>query len=92
MENRELKNHASKTDVGGKYLLEVKNLKKYFYISEEVGKSVDDVSFSVRKGEVVWLVGESGCGKSVTALSIMGLIPSPPGSVESGEILFHGKD
>jgi len=54
--------------------------------------AVRDVSFSIRSGESVGIVGESGSGKSVTALSIMGLIPSPPGIIESGRILFHGEN
>lgn len=73
-------------------LLEVKNLKTYFYTDDGVAKAVDDVSFSLDKGETLGLVGESGCGKSVSALSIMRLIPDPPGKIVGGEILFKGKD
>lgn len=73
-------------------LLEVKNLKTYFYTDDGVAKAVDDVSFSLDKGETLGLVGESGCGKSVSALSIMRLIPDPPGKIAGGEILFKGKD
>jgi len=73
-------------------LLEVKNLKTYFYTDDGVAKAVDDVSFALDKGETLGLVGESGCGKSVTALSIMRLIAQPPGKIVSGEILFKGKD
>jgi oligopeptide/dipeptide ABC transporter ATP-binding protein len=72
-------------------LLEVKNLKTYFYTEDGVVKAVDGVDFYVKPGEVMGLVGESGCGKSVTSLSIMRLI-SPPGKITSGEILFEGKD
>jgi len=72
-------------------LLEVKNLKTYFYTEDGVVKAVDGVDFHVFPGEVMGLVGESGCGKSVTSLSIMRLI-SPPGKIVSGEILFEGKD
>ncbi len=74
-------------------LLEVKNLKTYFAL-EDGGwaKAVDDVSFSVAKGETLCIVGESGCGKSMTALSIMDLIAKPPGKYMGGQILFHGKD
>ena len=72
-------------------LLEVKNLKTYFYTEDGVVKAVDGVDFYVNPGEVMGLVGESGCGKSVTSLSIMRLI-SPPGKIVSGEILFEGKD
>jgi oligopeptide/dipeptide ABC transporter ATP-binding protein len=74
-----------------KPLLEVKDLKTYFYTEDGVVKAVDGVDFYVKPGEVMGLVGESGCGKSVTSLSIMRLI-SPPGKIASGEILFEGKD
>ena len=72
-------------------LLEVKSLKTYFYTEDGVVKAVDGVDFYVNPGEVMGLVGESGCGKSVTSLSIMRLI-SPPGKIVSGEIFFEGKD
>lgn len=71
-------------------LLEVKNLKTYFYTDDGVAKAVDDVSFALDKGETLGLVGESGCGKSVSALSIMRLIATPPGKIVGGEILFKG--
>jgi oligopeptide transport system ATP-binding protein len=73
-------------------LLEVKNLSTYFYTMEGVVKAVEDVSYDVEAGETLGLVGESGCGKSVSALSVMGLIPWPPGRIVSGEILFNGED
>lgn len=73
-------------------VLEVKNLKTYFYIREGVLRAVDGLSYSVRKGEFVALVGESACGKSVSALSIMRLIPYPPGIIVGGEIIFEGRD
>ena len=73
-------------------LLQIRNLKTYFYTSDGVVKAVDDVSWNVDHGEVIGLVGESGCGKSVTALSILRLIPAPPGKVVDGEILFKGKN
>ena len=73
-------------------LLEVKGLETHFHIKGKVAKAVDGVSFSVGKGEVVALVGESGSGKSVTSLSVLGLIPSPPGKIEGGEIIFDGED
>ena len=73
-------------------LLEVKDLKTYFYTREGVVQAVDDVSFEVEKGKTLGIVGESGCGKSVTALSIMGLIPRPPAKIVGGEVLFEGKD
>lgn len=75
----------------GAKLLEVKNLKTYFKTEDGVVPSVNGVSFSVEKGETLAIVGESGCGKSVTSLSIMGLI-APPGEVVGGEILFEGKN
>ena len=73
-------------------LLEVKNLRTYFRTEDGVARAVDGVSFTVDRGETLGVVGESGCGKSVTALSVMGLIPSPPGKIEGGEILFDGED
>src|SRR5574338_1682806 len=72
-------------------LLEVKNLKTYFYTEDGVVRAVDGVSFEVYPGEVLGLVGESGCGKSVTSLSIMRLI-SKPGRVDAGEILLDGEN
>jgi oligopeptide/dipeptide ABC transporter ATP-binding protein len=72
-------------------LLEVKNLRTYFKSDDGLVRAVDGVDFYVNPGEVIGLVGESGCGKSVTSLSIMRLI-APPGYVESGEILFEGRD
>jgi peptide/nickel transport system ATP-binding protein len=73
-------------------LLEVKNLKTFFFTEEGVVKAVNDVSFEVGEGETLGLVGESGCGKSVTSLSIMKLIPNPPGKIISGQIFFDGQD
>lgn len=72
-------------------LVQIKNLKTYFYTEDGIVKAVDDVSFNIRKGEIIGVVGESGCGKSVTAMSIMRLIPSPPGKIVGGEILFENK-
>jgi len=73
-------------------LLEIKDLRTYFYLDEGVAKAVDGVSFEVDQGETLGLVGESGCGKSVSALSIMRLIPDPPGRIAGGEILLGGKN
>src|SRR5919204_758740 len=73
-------------------LLEVRDLKTYFYTREGVVQAVDGVSFDVEKGQTLGIVGESGCGKSVTALSIMGLIPKPPAKIVGGQVLFEGKD
>ncbi len=72
-------------------ILEVRNLKTYFYTEDGVVKAVDGVDFTVRRGEVLGLVGESGCGKSVTSLSIMRLV-GVPGKILEGEILFDGQD
>jgi len=79
-------------DTNNEEILEVKNLRTYFYTDEGVVKAVDDVSFSLHKGEVIGIVGESGSGKSVANLSVMNLILSPPGKIVGGEVLFHGED
>ena len=76
---------------GGKHLLEVNNLKTFFYTDDGIVKAVDGLDFYIKKGEVFGLVGESGCGKSVTSLSIMNLIEMP-GNIESGEIFFKGQN
>jgi len=73
-------------------LLEIKNLVTEFRTEEETVKAVNNVSFTLNKGETVGIVGESGSGKSVTSLSAMRLIPNPPGRISGGEILFHGPD
>jgi oligopeptide transport system ATP-binding protein len=73
-------------------LLSVRHLRTWFDEDGRTVRAVDDVSFDVRRGETVGIVGESGSGKSVTNLSIMRLVPSPPGRIESGEILFDGQD
>ncbi|MFK7907349.1 MAG: ABC transporter ATP-binding protein [Chitinophagales bacterium] len=73
-------------------LLEVKNLKTYFHVEAGTVKAVDDVSFKLHRGETLGVVGESGSGKSVSCLSIMRLIPCPPGNFEGGEIIYHDKD
>ena len=65
-----------------KVLLDVRDLKTYFYVGESVVKAVEGISFEVGDGETLAIVGESGCGKSVTGLTIMRLIPSPPGVIE----------
>jgi len=75
-----------------KKILEVKNLRTHFFTDEGVVKAVDDVSFSLCKGEVLGIVGESGSGKSVTNLSIINLVQSPPGKIISGEIFYNGED
>lgn len=72
-------------------LIEFRNLRTNFYTSSGVVRAVNDVSFSIKEGETLCVVGESGCGKSVTAMSLMRLV-SPPGKVEGGQILYNGKD
>jgi oligopeptide transport system ATP-binding protein len=73
-------------------ILEVKDLRTYFFGHEGTVKAVDGVSFDVQEGETLGLVGESGCGKSVSALSILRLIPNPPGEIVDGEVFFEGRD
>jgi oligopeptide/dipeptide ABC transporter ATP-binding protein len=73
-------------------LLEVKNLRTSFFTQAGEVKAVDDVSYYIRKGEVIAVVGESGCGKSVTQMSVMQLIQTPPGKILGGEVLFEGKN
>ena len=73
-------------------LLEVNGLQTHFFTREGVVRAVDGVSFTVDRGQTLGIVGESGCGKSVTALSIMGLIPKPPARIVEGSIVFEGRD
>ncbi len=73
-------------------LLEVKNLKTHFFTGEGVARAVDGMDLVLRRGESLGIIGESGCGKSVTALSVMRLVASPPGRIVAGEILFEGED
>jgi oligopeptide transport system ATP-binding protein len=73
-------------------VLEVKNLKTYFYTQEGEVKAVDGLNYFVKRGESVGLVGESACGKSVSALSVLRLIPYPPGIIVGGQIIFRGQD
>ncbi len=73
-------------------LLEVRELKTYFFTYDGEEKAVDGISYEIEAGETLGLVGESGCGKSVSALSLLRLIPSPPGRIVSGEVLFEGED
>jgi len=74
------------------HLLKIRNLHTYFFLDEGVLKAVDGIDLDLREGETLGIVGESGCGKSVTALSILRLIPSPPGKIVKGEIYFEGTD
>ena len=73
-------------------LLEIKDLRTYFFTEDGTVRAIDGVSWDLEEGETLGLVGESGCGKSVTALSILRLIPNPPGRIVDGEILFEGRD
>ena len=73
-------------------ILQVKDLETTFFTHDGNIAAVDHITFSVREGEILGIVGESGCGKSVTSLSIMGLVPNPPGKITNGKILLDGKD
>ncbi len=73
-------------------ILSINDLKTYFYTNEGTARAVDGVSLTLKEGQTLGIVGESGCGKSVTALSIMRLIPQPPGKIVHGEILFEGRN
>ena len=73
-------------------LLEVKDLRTYFETDDGTVKAVDGISFQLRPGETLGIVGESGSGKSVTNLSIIRLVPDPPGKIVSGEVIFKGQD
>ncbi|OLN33701.1 ABC transporter ATP-binding protein [Desulfosporosinus metallidurans] len=78
--------------MGQELLLQVKDLRTHFYTEAGVVKAVDGVDLEINKGETLGVVGESGSGKSITAMSIMRLIPVPPGKIVSGEVMFSGKD
>ena len=80
------------TSASDEVLLEVKDLKTYFKTDEGVVRAVDGVSYQLRRGECLGVVGESGSGKSVTQVTILGLIPQPPGQIAGGQILFKGQD
>ena len=73
-------------------LLDVQDLRTYFYTMEGVARAVDGVSFCIQKNQTLGMVGESGCGKTITSLSILRLIPEPPGKIVSGSIKFKGRD
>ena len=76
----------------GDVILEVNDLRTYIYTRTSVVKAVDGISFDLRKGETLGIVGESGCGKTMTALSLLQLIPKPAGRIVAGEILLNGED
>jgi len=78
--------------VANRNLLDIQNLKTYFFVRGQVAKAVDDVNLTIQAGQTLGLVGESGCGKSVTAHSIIQLIPDPPGKIMGGKIFFEGDD
>jgi oligopeptide/dipeptide ABC transporter ATP-binding protein len=82
----------NQTAKAGQDLLEIKGLKTFFYTHLGVAKAVDDVNLSLKTGHVLGLVGESGCGKSVTALSLLRLIKQPPGRIVDGQVIFEGRD
>ena len=73
-------------------LLDIKDLAVHYASGKDTVKAVNGISFSLEKGESLGLVGETGAGKTTTALAIMGLVPNPPGKVVNGEILFEGED
>jgi len=74
------------------HLLEIRNLRTHFFVRGHVARAVDDVDLTIEPGQTLGLVGESGCGKSVTAHSIIGLVPQPPGKIVGGRIIFDGTD
>jgi len=75
-----------------KTLLQIKDLRTFFYTPEGVVRAVDGISYEIKEGQTVGIVGESGCGKSVSALTMMRLIPQPPGKILSGQVIFDGED
>src|SRR6266705_1314154 len=79
-------------DAGAAPLLAVDRLQTYFYLRQGILKAVDGVSFSLERGETLAIVGESGCGKSMTALSLMRLVPEPPGKIVGGAVRLAGID
>src|SRR5262245_40255619 len=81
-----------RSDDGGEALLEVHDLRTFFCMGAGVRKAVDGVSFSLRPAETLAIVGESGCGKSMTALSLMRLVPDPPGKLVGGSVKLAGVD
>jgi oligopeptide/dipeptide ABC transporter ATP-binding protein len=86
------KRRSSPTLPGNRPLLSVHDLKVFFHSDGVISRAVDGVSYEVKEGETVCLVGESGCGKTVSALAILGLVPQPPGEIPGGKILFKGKN
>ncbi len=83
---------AAERASSGDLALDVKDLQTWFYTRQGIVKAVDGVSFNLKKGETLGIVGESGCGKSITALSIMRLVPDPPGRIIGGQVMLDGRD
>src|SRR5258708_33443127 len=83
---------AASTVAAARPVLEIDNLQTHFFTADGVVRAVDGVSYSVRSGETLGVVGESGCGKSVTALSVLRLIATPPGRIVDGAIRFEGRN
>ena len=83
---------ASAKSAAANTVLEVRGLKTYFFVRQGIVKAVDDISFSLEAGEKLAIVGESGCGKSMTALSILRLVPDPPGRIVAGSVRLDGRD
>ncbi|MEM7165092.1 MAG: ABC transporter ATP-binding protein [Planctomycetota bacterium] len=83
---------TSETDNSDEKIIDIRNLRTYFDTDDGVVKAVDGVNYSIAPGKTLGVVGESGCGKSVTAMSILQLIPQPPGRIAAGEIFFKGRD
>src|SRR5436305_9369898 len=83
---------ATKARENAAAVIDIRGLRTYLFTRSGIVKAVDDVSFSLRRGETLAVVGESGCGKSMTALSIMRLVPNPPGKIVGGTITLEGKD
>ena len=83
--------HRSQAQTADDVLIEIRNLRTHFYTDRGIVRAVDGVDLVIRRNRTIGIVGESGCGKSIMALSIMGLVPRPPAKI-TGEILFHRKD
>jgi peptide/nickel transport system ATP-binding protein len=83
---------AARVTPGDEMALEVEGLQTYFYTRQGIVKAVDGVSFNLRRGETLGIVGESGCGKSITALSVMRLVPDPPGRIVGGKVTLDGRE